>query len=98
MYDTKMKMSIQEVSLLEEISDDQLAIAEVYICCEGKTENEVSFDKKSIEQAIPTLIINFLLPDIEIMILKGMKKINKYSAFSQKITMLDLRKKMESYF
>lgn len=45
MYDTKMKMSIQEVSLLEEISDDQLAIAEVYICCEGKTENEVSFDK-----------------------------------------------------
>lgn len=45
LYDTKMKMSIQEVSLLEEISDDQLAIAEVYICCEGKTENEVSFDK-----------------------------------------------------
>lgn len=61
LYDTKMKMSIQEVSLLEEISDDQLAIAEVYICCEGKTENEVSFDKKSIEQAIPTLYNKFLV-------------------------------------
>lgn len=56
-----INLPIERVDLLQEISDEQLAIAEVWICCEGMTLNNIAFRLDAIEKAIPSLYNKFLV-------------------------------------
>lgn len=56
-----MKFKIDKISMLKELSDEQLAIAEVWVCCEGDNAHEMPITHNALVNAIPTLYNKFLV-------------------------------------
>lgn len=56
-----LKFKVDKINLLKELSDEQLAIAEVWVCCEGDNAHELPITHEALVKAIPTLYNKFLV-------------------------------------
>jgi len=56
-----LSFSIEEMNLIEEMSDDQLAIAEIYICHDGMNKHEMPISLETLKLASKTLLNKFLV-------------------------------------
>jgi hypothetical protein len=57
----KLKFAIDEIKIIQELSDSQLAIAEVYVCHDGMNSHELPISLDILKKATPTLINKFLV-------------------------------------
>lgn len=57
----KLNFSIDRIEFLQELSDSQLAIGRVWICCEGDNLHKLPITYEALENAIPTLYNKFLV-------------------------------------
>lgn len=60
-----LKFSIDSINLLEEMSDEQLAIAEVWICHNQNNLHNFPIKLEAIQNAIPTLYNKFIVAGYE---------------------------------
>jgi hypothetical protein len=57
----KLKLAIEGIEIIQEISNSQLAIADVKVCHTGMNAHEKPFDLDTLKLAEPTLINKFLV-------------------------------------
>jgi hypothetical protein len=57
----KLKFEIDDINLIEEVSDGQLAIAEVWVCNTGMNLHEKPISIETLKEAAPTLLNKFLI-------------------------------------
>lgn len=55
------KFAVDKIVMLQELSDSQLAIGEVWICCEGENLHNLPITEDALNSAIPTLYNKFLV-------------------------------------
>ncbi len=57
----KVNFAIDKMKILQEVSDDQLALVEVYVCHDNMNAHELPIDIKALKQAESTLFNKFLV-------------------------------------
>lgn len=60
-----LKFNIDSASLLQSVSDDQLAIAEVYVCHDGTNSHNMPISLEDLKEAAPTILNKFLVADYD---------------------------------
>lgn len=60
-----LKFNIDSATLLKSVSDDQLAIAEVYVCHDGNNSHNMPITLESLKEASSTILNKFLVADYD---------------------------------
>ena len=58
-----LKFNIDQINLIQDISDDQLAIAEIFVCHDKNNLHDLPIDLKDLIIAAPTLLNKFLIAE-----------------------------------
>lgn len=60
-----LKFNVEDVNILQYVSDEQLAIAEIYVCHDGDNSHGMPIPLESIKEASNTLLNKFLVADYD---------------------------------
>lgn len=60
-----LKFNIDATTILKEMSDDQLAIAEVYVCHDGNNAHDMPISLETMKMAASTILNKFLVADFD---------------------------------